>query len=48
MIELNLPNDDVLFLIKFLKEHAQYDNDDYCANLSELIEEQYTFVYNPL
>lgn len=37
MIELNLPIDDVEFLIKFLKEHSQYDEDDYCSKLSDEI-----------
>ena len=41
MIELNLSIDDVEFLIKFLREHAQYDDDDYCVNLSDEIHLQY-------
>jgi len=41
MIELNLPIDDVEFLIKFLREHSQYDEDDYCFNLADEIHLQY-------
>ena len=41
MIELNLPIDDVEFLIKFLREHSQYDEDDYCVSLANEIYLQY-------